>query len=86
MDNKSYSKEPVKTSYGYHVIYRIDQKKTPELKKVKTKIIEKLVAQKQKDDSNLQYKALINLRKDKNIKFYDTDLQKKYDNYIKQYK
>ena len=86
MDNKSYSKEPVKTSYGYHVIYRIDQKKTPELKKVKTKIIEKLVAQKQKNDSNLQYKALINLRKDKNIKFYDTDLQKKYDNYIKQYK
>ena len=85
MDNKSYSKEPVKTSYGYHVIYRIDQKDTPTLKKVKSKIIDKLVEQKQKDDSNLQYKALISLRKEKNIKFYDTDMQKKYDSYIKQY-
>ena len=86
MDDKSFSKEPVKTSYGYHIIYRIDQKKTPTLKKVKSKIVEKLIAQKKKDDSNIQYKALISLRKEKNIKFYDTDLEKKYDNYIKQYK
>ena len=35
MDNNSYSEEPVKTSYGYHVIHRLDQKKKPTLKKSK---------------------------------------------------
>lgn len=86
MDNKSFSKEPVKTSYGYHVIYRLDQKKAPSLKKTKDKIIENLVADKEKEDSNLLYKALISLRKEKNITFSDTDMKSKYDSYIKEYK
>lgn len=85
MDNNSFSSEPVKTSYGYHVIRRVDQKKTPTLKKTKSKIIDKLVSQKTSKDSNLVYKALINLRKEKGIKFSDTDMKKKYDAYIKQY-
>lgn len=37
LENNSYSKEPVKTSYGYHVIYRIDQKKNLLLKMLKKK-------------------------------------------------
>ena len=86
MSDKSFSKEPVKTSYGYHVIYRLDQKKAPSLKKTKSKIINKLIEQKKSADSNLQYKALINLRKENNIKFYDTNMEKKYEDYTKQYK
>ena len=86
MDNNSYSKEPVKTSYGYHVIYRIDQKEAPSLKKTKSKIIEKLVSKKESEDSKLLYKALISLRNEKNIKFQDTDMKEKYEKYIKQYK
>ena len=85
MDDNSYSKEPVKTSYGYHVIYRADQKKTPSLDKTKDKIIEKLIDEKKAADSNLQYKALISLRNDKKIKFSDTVLKAKYDSYVKQY-
>ena len=85
MDNKSYSKDPVKTSYGYHVIYRADQKKTPSLKETKEKIVQKLIEEKKAADSNLQYKALISLRNDKKIKFSDTDLKAKYDSYVKQY-
>ncbi|MEE3342839.1 MAG: peptidylprolyl isomerase [Bacilli bacterium] len=85
MDNKSYSDEPVKTSYGYHVIYRETQKDTPSLKNTKDKIIEKLVDSKIKEDNNLLYKALISLRKDKKIKFSDTDMKEKYDTYVKQY-
>lgn len=37
LENNSYTKEPVQTSYGYHVIYRIDQKEKPALKDVKKK-------------------------------------------------
>lgn len=86
MDDKSYSKEPVKTSYGYHVIYRIDQKKAPSLKKTKDTIVKNLVSDKENEDSNLLYKALISLREEKNIDFSDTDMKAKYDSYIKEYK
>lgn len=86
MSDNSFSKEPVKTSYGYHIIYRIDQKKVESLKKVKDKIITKLVEEKKSADSNLQQKALISLRNDNKIKFYDTNLESKYNTFKKQYK
>ena len=86
MEDKSYSEEPVKTSYGYHVIYRIDQKETPSLKDTKETIIENLISDKKSEDSNLLYKALISLREEKNIDFKDTDMKEKYDEYCAQYK
>ena len=86
LEDNSYSNEPVKTSYGYHVIYRLDQKKKPSLKKVKDTIINKLVTDKKSADSNLKNKALISLRRDKKIKFNDTVMESKYDIYCKQYK
>ena len=86
MEDNSYSKEPVKTSYGYHVIYRKDQKKKPSLKKSKDKIVEKIISDKKAKDSNLLYKSLISLRDDKKIKFSDTVMKSKYDAYCKQYK
>ena len=86
MDNNSYSEEPVKTSYGYHVIHRLDQKKKPTLKKSRDKIISNLVSDKKSADSNLLYKSLISLRKEKNINFSDTDMKAKYESYCKKYK
>ncbi len=86
MDNNSYSEEPVKTSYGYHVIHRLDQKKKPTLKKSRDKIISNLVSDKKSADSNLLYKSLISLRKEKNISFSDTVMKAKYESYCKQYK
>ena len=86
MDDESYSEEPVKTSYGYHVIYRLDQKKTPKLKEVKETIIENIIADKKADDANLLSKALISLREEKNIDFKDTVMKEKYDTYCKSYK
>ena len=86
MEDNSYSNEPVKTSYGYHVIYRIDQKEKPSLKKSKSKIVEKLSTEKKTKDSNLLYKALISLRKEKKIKFNDTVMKTKYESYCNQYK
>lgn len=86
MEDNSYSEEPVKTSYGYHIIHRLDQKEKPTLKDSKEKIIEKLVSDKKADDSNLLYKSLISLRKEKGIDFSDTVMKSKYDEYCKQYK
>lgn len=86
MEDNSYSEEPVKTSYGYHVIYRIDQKEQPKLKKVKETIVENILTDKKAEDSNLLYKSLIELRKEKNINFSDTVMKEKYNKYCDQYK
>ncbi len=86
LENNSYSKTPVKTSYGYHIIYRIDQKEKPELKDVKDEIISALVDAKKAADENVQYKALDNMRNEANLKFSDTVLEDKYNIYISQYK
>lgn len=86
MEDNTYSEEPVKTSYGYHIIYRIDQKETPKLKEVKDTIIKNLVTDKKAEDDNLLYKALISLREEKNIDFKDTNMKEKYEKYCEQYK
>ena len=86
LENNSYSKEPVKTSYGYHVIYRIDQKEKPALEDVKEEIIDSLVSEKKSEDKNISYVALDKLREESGLKFSDTVLEKKYNTYMSQYK
>mgnify|MGYP003415195506 CR=1 FL=1 len=41
--------------------------------------------QKQKDDENILYKALISLREEHKLEFADTNLKEKYNNYCKEY-
>lgn len=85
LENNSYTKEPVQTSYGYHVIYRIDQKEKPALKDVKEEIITSLVSEHKSEDTSVQYKALDKMREDAKLKFTDTVLEKKYETYKSQY-
>lgn len=86
LENNSYSKEPVKTSYGYHVIYRIDQKEKPALEDVKEEIIDSLVSEKKSEDKNISYISLDKMREESGLKFSDTVLEKKYNTYMSQYK
>ena len=86
LEDNSYSKEPVKTSYGYHVIYRIDQKEKPALEDVKEEIIDSLVSEKKSEDKNISYVALDKMREESGLKFSDTVLEKKYNTYMSQYK
>lgn len=84
--NENYSKTPVKTSYGYHVVYRIDQKEKPSLEDVKEEITETLAKKIASEDKNLLYTSLDKLRMENNFKFYDTVLEGKYTTYMNQYK
>ncbi len=86
LSNGSYSKTPVKTSYGYHVVYRIDQKEKPALEDVKKEILDTLGDKKLTDDKNLYGNSLDKMRKDAGLKFSDTSLEKKYEVYMDQYK
>ena len=82
----SYSKTPVLTSYGYHIVYKIDQKDKPKLKDVKDDIKDVLANKKKESDEKLYYKALINMREEAKLEFTDTKLGDEYQKYISQYK
>lgn len=81
-----YSKTPVLTSYGYHIVYKIDQKETPTLDEVKEDILEILSDEKKDADENLYYKALIAMREEAKLEFVDTVLAEEYTKYINNYK
>lgn len=74
-----YTTSPVKSEYGYHIIYRVSQKDKPKLSKVKSTIIEKLVSEKTSADSTLQTKALVALRRKYKLDITDDDLEKSYE-------
>lgn len=82
----AYSKEPVLTSYGYHIVYKVNQKDKPELDTVKDSVREVLATQKKKADENLYYKALISMREDAKLEFVDTKLGNEYKQYKDKYK
>lgn len=81
-----YTKEPVKTTYGYHIILKTGEKEKEELKKVKDTIIDKLVEKKLADDKTLGVTALENIRKDYGLKIKDSIIKREYKNYIQEQK
>lgn len=83
LSDNEYTKEPVKSSYGYHVILRVSQKEKPELKDVKDDIKDKLVQNKLSNDSNLMNKTWVDVRKKYNLDIIDSTIQKNYENTIK---
>ena len=81
----TYSKTPVLTSYGYHIVYKIAQKDKPKLEDVKDDVKEVLANKKKEADTNLYYKALIKMREDAGLEFSDTKLADEYKKYMNQY-
>ncbi len=73
-----YTKEPVKTSYGYHIILKTKQEKKPTLKSVKSKIKEKLREKKLSENTSLYYESLISIREENGITWNDSTLKKAY--------
>lgn len=77
-----YTKEPVKTTYGYHIILKTGEKDKAKLKDIKDEIIEKLVSKKKEEDSTINVTALDEIRKNYKLKFKDSKLKKLYKEYI----
>ena len=83
LEKGSYSKEPVKSTYGYHIILKEKQASKPKLKKIKDTIIETLAEKKLSSDGKVRYEALMKARENKGLEFKDDDLKKDYDEYMK---
>lgn len=83
LENGTYTTEPVKTAYGYHIIYKVSQKEKPELKTVKDDIIEDIAKEKMSTDANISIDALEQLRKDYKVEIQDDTLKTQYENYLR---
>ena len=86
LNKDEYTTSPVKTTYGYHIIYKQDTKDKPKLEDVKDEIIDTLIKEKLADDATLYYTTLEQIRKDAGLKFEDSELKKAYNDYIEKQK
>ena len=77
-----YTKEPVKTTYGYHIILKTGEKEKPKYKEVKDTIKETLTKQKQEEDPTISVTALDETRKKYGFTIKDSKLKKEYKKYI----
>lgn len=77
-----YTKEPVKTQYGYHIILKTGEKEKPKQEEVEDKIREALKEQKLSADSTLFYQTLVSWREENEISWNDSTLKKAYDDYM----
>lgn len=82
LGKNEYTKEPVKTEYGYHIILKTGEKDKAKLKSIKSDIVEKIRKQKLNDDPSLYYTALKGFREDNKIKWNDDALKSAYNDYV----
>ena len=81
-----YTKEPVETQFGYHIILKTDQKEKGTLEETKDKIKTTLKNNLIKNTSNISVFALEWLREKYDLKIYDAELKIKYDHYMNEQK
>ena len=86
LEVETYSKTPVLTSYGYHIVFKKAQKDKPELNDVKDDIKDILAEQKKEKDNNLYYKSLIQMREDAKLEIVDSKFNEAYQKYVNNYK
>ena len=77
-----YSEAPVKTTYGYHLIIKLDEKEKDTLDNLKDNIKETLAEKLIEDDSTTEVNAMVELRKKYGASFQDSKLEEQYNRYI----
>ena len=82
LKKNEYTKEPVKTELGYHIILKTGEKAKPKLSKVKDDIKNSLKEEKLQNDATLYYKTLVKIREENKIKWNDDALEKAYNDYM----
>lgn len=81
-----YTKEPVKTQFGYHIILKTDEKEKDTYDKLKDSIKKTLVSELVKNTTNINAYSMEWLREENELKIYDSELKIKYDHYMNEQK
>lgn len=82
LKKNEYTKEPVKTEYGYHIILKTGERDKPSLEDKEVDIKAQIRVQRLNDDSTLYYKTLMAIREENKIKWNDDTLKNAYDDYM----
>lgn len=77
-----YTDSPVKTTYGYHLIIKLDEKEKESLDNLKDSIKETLAEKLIEDDTTTEVNAMVELRKKHGTNFQDSKLEEQYNRYI----
>ena len=74
-----YTAEPVKSSYGYHVIMRVSYTEKEALKDIKNDLVDEIVTNKLSEDTSLYTSTWVKIRKKYNLVINDTVVKSKYE-------
>ncbi|MCX4249099.1 MAG: peptidylprolyl isomerase [Bacilli bacterium] len=77
-----YTDSPVKTTYGYHLIVKLDEKEKDSLENLSDSIKETLAEKLIEDDVTTEVNAMVELRKKHGANFQDSKLEEQYNRYI----
>lgn len=77
-----YTKTPVKTTYGYHIIKKTKEHEKEKLENVKDEIKETLANELMENDKTISITALKELRNNKGMKIEDSELKSSYNKYM----
>ena len=80
-----YSKAPIKSSYGYHIIYIVSKEDKPSLEDTKETIISTIAENKINENENYQEVAWKAIREKYKLTINDTIIDEKYDQVMSQY-
>ncbi len=80
-----YTTSLVKTSYGYHIIYRVETLEIPDYDEIKERILDVLTSKLEDENENLYEKTMIYMREEAKMDIKDTELSEVYKRYTKDY-
>lgn len=86
LENNQYTKSPVKSTYGYHVIMKISTEDKPALEDVESTIKDKLFAQEQQNDQDLNMRIWAKIRENYKLDIADSEIKTGYENSLNQIK
>jgi foldase protein PrsA len=78
LKNGEYTKTPVKSEYGYHVILKVSSTKKPSLKSSLDDIKDNLVESKMKEDSTISTSTWVKVRKKYKLSIADDKINSEY--------
>ena len=78
LENGKYTSEPVKTEYGYHIIYKVSHTEKQKFEDIKNTLYSGVIDEKLKKDTNLEYKIWAEIREKYNITINDSTIKNIY--------
>lgn len=78
LEDGKYTKEPVESTYGYHVILKVSNTEKPSLKDSKDKILDAIAENKLNNDKNLYNETWVKIREDYNLNIADSTVKSAY--------